>query len=133
MYEALVLAMQITGESQNQIERALMSSVDLSGQPDEVLEAANYMANNGMEVRAMKLLRSFARANPIRFEPYVLGLKTAKRINDIEGKMWATVGIFGQEWPEHHEIVDDAKYVACLLYTSPSPRDKRQSRMPSSA
>ena len=31
----------------------------------------------------------------------------------------------------------DTKYalnkVACLLYTSPSPRDKRQSRMPSSA
>ena len=25
------------------------------------------------------------------------------------------------------------EYVACLLYTSPSPRDKRQSRMPSSA
>ena len=24
-------------------------------------------------------------------------------------------------------------YLACLLYTSPSPRDKRQSRMPSSA
>ena len=24
-------------------------------------------------------------------------------------------------------------YVTCLLYTSPSPRDKRQSRMPSSA
>ena len=39
--------------------------------------------------------------------------------------------------------VDDAAYVkatwlsavaqGCLLYTSPSPRDKRQSRMPSSA
>ena len=25
------------------------------------------------------------------------------------------------------------KYETCLLYTSPSPRDKRQSRMPSSA
>ena len=25
------------------------------------------------------------------------------------------------------------QYVICLLYTSPSPRDKRQSRMPSSA
>ena len=25
------------------------------------------------------------------------------------------------------------QYMACLLYTSPSPRDKRQSRMPSSA
>ena len=27
----------------------------------------------------------------------------------------------------------DAQYRDCLLYTSPSPRDKRQSRMPSSA
>ena len=27
----------------------------------------------------------------------------------------------------------DALYMSCLLYTSPSPRDKRQSRMPSSA
>ena len=26
-----------------------------------------------------------------------------------------------------------ARATACLLYTSPSPRDKRQSRMPSSA
>ena len=25
------------------------------------------------------------------------------------------------------------RYISCLLYTSPSPRDKRQSRMPSSA
>ena len=34
------------------------------------------------------------------------------------------------------DVVDaNAKqwYGACLLYTSPSPRDKRQSRMPSSA
>ena len=28
---------------------------------------------------------------------------------------------------------DLPKYISCLLYTSPSPRDKRQSRMPSSA
>ena len=34
-----------------------------------------------------------------------------------------------------HDIVDHYTYVfmGCLLYTSPSPRDKRQSRMPSSA
>ena len=28
---------------------------------------------------------------------------------------------------------DLARFIFCLLYTSPSPRDKRQSRMPSSA
>ena len=31
------------------------------------------------------------------------------------------------------ELDVTAGYNACLLYTSPSPRDKRQSRMPSSA
>ena len=30
-------------------------------------------------------------------------------------------------------MATDPKPYACLLYTSPSPRDKRQSRMPSSA
>ena len=32
---------------------------------------------------------------------------------------------------EVFKVTDEFK--ACLLYTSPSPRDKRQSRMPSSA
>ena len=42
-------------------------------------------------------------------------------------------------WEEATEnlTIDEVKSVAetknCLLYTSPSPRDKRQSRMPSSA
>ena len=31
------------------------------------------------------------------------------------------------------QYFEDADYYICLLYTSPSPRDKRQSRMPSSA
>ena len=29
--------------------------------------------------------------------------------------------------------VGDDEYIACLLYTSPSPRDRTRSRMPSSA
>ena len=32
-----------------------------------------------------------------------------------------------------HVDHDGVRYRSCLLYTSPSPRDKRQSRMPSSA
>ena len=34
---------------------------------------------------------------------------------------------------DHLELVNYCKRNNCLLYTSPSPRDKRQSRMPSSA
>ena len=31
------------------------------------------------------------------------------------------------------EYIGNKRFYRCLLYTSPSPRDKRQSRMPSSA
>ena len=40
------------------------------------------------------------------------------------------------DYPVKNENGDEAGSVfvyTCLLYTSPSPRDKRQSRMPSSA
>ena len=37
--------------------------------------------------------------------------------------------VFGQNDP----LVRASELNICLLYTSPSPRDKRQSRMPSSA
>ena len=48
---------------------------------------------------------------------------------DVDDDMWANVT---------HSLKGSARAVgalglACLLYTSPSPRDKRQSRMPSSA
>ena len=33
----------------------------------------------------------------------------------------------------HYSTLGATLYMDCLLYTSPSPRDKRQSRMPSSA
>ena len=49
------------------------------------------------------------------------------------------VGLGGGNWASGGNL-NQARYAAgsdgtltCLLYTSPSPRDKRQSRMPSSA
>ena len=41
--------------------------------------------------------------------------------------------ITGNEVDDLGRVVDFADIKRCLLYTSPSPRDKRQSRMPSSA
>ena len=34
---------------------------------------------------------------------------------------------------EFGQIINELKNTACLLYTSPSPRDRQKSRMPSSA
>ena len=40
---------------------------------------------------------------------------------------------FGAQDRSKRKDRNEGKVSACLLYTSPSPRDKRQSRMPSSA
>ena len=38
-----------------------------------------------------------------------------------------------QELKQKYDFSLETKHISCLLYTSPSPRDKRQTRMPSSA
>ena len=55
-------------------------------------------------------------------QPLVFGLDIGTR--NVVG----TVG-----YKTENEFVVVAQYMLCLLYTSPSPRDMRRSRMPSSA
>ena len=43
------------------------------------------------------------------------------------------IGVLGYLFTRPVTDQDRERFEACLLYTSPSPRDKRQSRMPSSA
>ena len=42
-------------------------------------------------------------------------------------------GAVARPFITNHNALDRDLYLSCLLYTSPSPRDKRQYRMPSSA
>ena len=45
-----------------------------------------------------------------------------------------SAGVFGlMDAIDAFDLSRGVKFETCLLYTSPSPRDKRQSRMPSSA
>ena len=51
-------------------------------------------------------------------------------------KSWAGFGAKSVTMPDDMSkdaYLSDQPSLVCLLYTSPSPRDKRQSRMPSSA
>lgn len=115
MYEALTLAMQIAERPTSEVERALMSAVDLSSDTNDILYAAHYMANHGMEKRAIGLCEDIARAYPTRTEPVLMGLRAANRIGDIEGIRWATVAVFSHEWPENPEVVDEARRSADAL------------------
>ena len=61
--------------------------------------------------------------------------------NNNDNNPWGSSGNSNNPWGsggsnnnmDFEESIKKARDRFCLLYTSPSPRDKRQSRMPSSA
>ncbi len=100
MYEALALAMQAAGQSRDDIERAVMSAVDFAHGPEEMLHVATYLSSLGIERRALSLFRQVAQASPVHPEPYLFALRSAQRLDDLDGIRWAVTGILSQAWPE---------------------------------
>lgn len=100
MHEALALAMQAAGRPRPEIERAVMSAADFADNVDDLLLLAVFLNQNQMDARALQMCRQVARLAPLRPESYVLGLKSAERLEDREGLKWASLGILGQAWPK---------------------------------
>ena len=68
----------------------------------------------------------------IGMETYPAKLLDVSELLTYNGKLFALpISIRQEAWFFHYELSEQNNI--CLLYTSPSPRDKRQSRMPSSA
>ena len=66
------------------------------------------------------------------FDNYETGVTVLKKTDRSDHIMNALIIV--DEAPMcNQELLDYIRSMTCLLYTSPSPRDKRQSRMPSSA
>ena len=57
-------------------------------------------------------------------------LQVAQFMREHPTDIWI---VGGENLPSSPALIEDGNISFCLLYTSPSPRDKRQSRMPSSA
>ena len=85
--------------------------------------------------RAVSMLIGRLRAYGLRWKVWAQASKYRSKKNKIGKKHRNKKLLFQTEDGDyiiHDAVLDMAKYF-CLLYTSPSPRDKRQSRMPSSA
>ncbi len=105
MYEGLALALDAAGRPKAEIERAVMSAVDFVDNSADLMYVGAYLSRIGLHERALQIYRQAAALDPIRPEPYMLGLQAARAANDIDGLKWASVGILSQAWPQQEASV----------------------------
>lgn len=117
MYQAYAITLKATGAPDEEVERALLSAVDFAVSPEELLHVAARLEDIGSDAAALKLCRSVSDIDAYRREPYAMGLRIAKRSNDLEGLAWACQGVLSNVWPEKFKaIADDARLVARATY-----------------
>ena len=131
MYEVLALSMEIAGRPKEEVERAIYSAVDLSGVSfPNVMMSAAYLTRFDRPQAALHMYRQASRVMKTRPEPYVMGLKLARKLNDYDAIRWAMSGILMYAWTKgyenlHKEAEDIALVAEEELRKAGKPRRSR--------
>ncbi|MEW4529558.1 hypothetical protein [Maioricimonas sp. JC845] len=108
MYEVLAVSMEIAGRPKKEVERVVMGMTDF-GNADfgSMMYSANYLVRFERKDAALRMYRQAARLAPERPEPYVLGLKLARDLEDPREIQWAATGVLALDWTsgfeQHHK------------------------------
>ena len=99
-FEALAIALQLSGGSPEEIERAQMSAVDLQPQDAQgYLKAAKAMADQKRYGTAVAFCRQSALLDPNQPQVYSDALMFAEVGEDSEGMTWAAGNLLQRDWP----------------------------------
>jgi len=113
MYQAYALSLAATDAPDADVERALLSAADFAETPEDLLNVAARLEDMGQLSAAMKLCRQISAADVDRREPYVMGLRLAKRLDQPADLAWACEGVLGLAWSDKFQpLVEEARLVA---------------------
>ncbi len=118
MYEALGIAMQLSGRPAADIERVMMSAIDFSGGPQDLIRVAYYLSHwmpddRALAQRSLKLYRQATEQAPLEAEIFTHALELAKRWDDLDAIEWSCEGILRFPWPHsQRHIPEHADQVA---------------------
>jgi hypothetical protein len=104
MYEVLALTLEIQGAPREEVERALLSQIDFAATDSaSLMISAAYLTRFKADKPALRLYRQASELSPERPEPYLLGLKIARRLHDDDALAWAVRGVFASAWGDDHQ------------------------------
>lgn len=116
MYEVLALSMEIAGRPKEDVERAVYSAVDLSGLGfQNVMLSAAYLTRFDRLEAAMHMYEQASRVAKTRPEPYIMGLKLAKKLNDHEAIQWTMSGVLMYAWTDDYKKLHKEAEAAALV------------------
>jgi len=106
MYEVLALSMEIVGRPKEDVQRVLLSLTDFGNANfQSTMYSAAYLMRFGREETALRLYRQASRLSPERPEPYLLGLKLARKHPKNNAVRWAATGILEYGWTKNYKRV----------------------------
>jgi hypothetical protein len=97
--------MQAAGRPQEDIERAVLSTVDFAQTPTDLMYIAAHLFSLGYNERTLDVCRQVAAIDPMRSDSYLLGMKAARQMKNLDGLRWASLGILSQAWPKEKSSV----------------------------
>ncbi len=105
MYEVLALSMEIEKYPKKEVERMLLSMTDFNATDiPNLLGSAAYLVRLKAPAQALKLYRQVSEIQPTRPEPYLLGLKLAVQLKQIDSILWAATGILTYYWFDDYQL-----------------------------
>lgn len=113
MYDVLALSMKLDGRPEAEIDRVLLSRVDFTTTDvNSLLYSAAFLTRLDGKKQALTLYRQSADIDRTRPEPYVLGLKLARELRDVDATEWAATGVLRHVWlkdfQKRHQEAEDA-------------------------
>lgn len=116
MYESLGIAMRLDGRDGADVERAILSAVDLAADANQLAAIADYLAGMGLDRRAVQVYRLALSRDRLMQEVLGPALAAAKRSQDVASLRWATTEVLSRAWPrEMQPITDEARLVSKAL------------------
>ncbi|MCA9053876.1 MAG: hypothetical protein KDA75_08565 [Planctomycetaceae bacterium] len=106
MYEVLALSMEIEKHPREEIERVVLSLADFGTADFGTMSySAAYLVRLGRDAAGLRLYQQASRMLPEQPEPYILGLRLARKLKDLEAVDWAATGVLQYAWTKDHQAL----------------------------
>src|SRR5690606_14020439 len=99
MYEVLADSMTFAGRPQEEVQRVVLSLTDFgNANLQSMMVSGAYLTRFGRDEAALRMYRQASRMAPERAEPYIMGLRLARKLKQADDVGWAAAGVLEHGW-----------------------------------